>query len=132
MKSEGRKLLRTGIKSVIAALVVYSLASHNGHLDSMRTKETSHLQGLVGNKIKTVASVEEYWKDNVTYSLMMDGYNPLVRRNVLFEDGSQTTLRYRTLAWQPLMKWINGNEFNHRQGEQYEVTSSNDIVRKVR
>ncbi len=129
-----RKELKNN-KYVIGAttlcLAIYGCSSHNGMFDSMRTKEAAWLQGNPTNTVRTVAAVEEEWKDNVTYSLMMDGYNPKVRREVTFEDGSQTTLNYRTLAWQPIMRWKNGDMFNPQPGEQYEVTSRNQIVRKI-
>ena len=63
---------------------------------------------------------------------MFDGYNPQVTRVVTFEDGSQTTLQYRALAWQPFMRWKNGDIFNPKPEEQYQVTSENSIVRKIR
>jgi len=129
LKERVGDILKTGAKVIGGVYILFNLASHNGILDSARTKEVRQLRG---EQIKTVATVDEEWKDTQIYSLTMDGYNPQVIREVTFEDGSQTTLKYRTLAWQPFMKWKNGEQFEPKQGEQYEVTSANTIVRKVR
>ena len=133
LKERVGDILKTGAKvvagGVVGGYILFSLASHNGMLDSARTKEARQLRG---EQVKTVATVDEEWKDTQVYSPTMDGYNPQVIREVTFEDGSQTTLKYRTLAWQPFMKWKNGEQFEPKQGEQYEVTSANIIVRKVR
>lgn len=120
--------LRTGAKVAVECLILYTLFSQNGMLDSNRTKEAGRLHG---EATKTVATVEETWKDDVIYSPMLDGYNPKVIREVTFEDGSKTKLEYRTLAWQPFMKLKNGEEFYIKAGKKYEVTSSNMIVREV-
>lgn len=120
--------LKTGAKVVVGVLILYSLASHNGMLDSHRTKEARRLEPQA---TKNVATVEETRKDNVVYSLTLDGYNPKVIREVMFEDGTETRLEYKTLAWQPFNRWANGEEFNPQPGEKYEVTSQNMIVRKV-
>ena len=120
--------LKTGAKVAVGGLILYSIASHNGLLDSYRTKEARELRG---EATKTVATVEESWKDNVVYSPTLDGYNPKVIREVTFEDGTETSLEYRTLAWQPFRRWLRGEEFNPQPGEKYEVTFRNTIVRKV-
>lgn len=59
-------------------------------------------------------------KDNVIYSPTLDGYNPKVIREVTFEDGTETNLEYRTLAWQPFRKWMREQEFNPQPGEKYD------------
>ena len=122
--------LKTGAKVAVGGLILYSLASHNGMLDSNRTREAREYNNA-SNPIKTVATVKERWEDNVVYSPTLDGYNPKVIREVTFEDGSETRLAYRTLAWQPFRKWLRGEEFNPQPSEKYEVTSRNMIVRKV-
>jgi len=122
--------LKTGAKVAVGGLIFYSLASHNGMLDSNRTREARGYSNA-SNPIKTVATVKERLEDNVVYSPTLDGYNPKVIREVTFEDGSETRLEYRTLAWQPFRKWLGGEEFNPHPSEKYEVTSRNMIVRKV-
>jgi len=114
---------------VIGGVALFNLLDHNGKLDSMRTKEARKYHG--SGTPKTVASVEERWRDTLFLSPTMDGYNPQVTREVTFDDGSTATLRYRTLAWQPFMRWRNGEEFNPKPGETYEVTSGNKFVRMV-
>jgi len=121
--------LRFGATVAVGGLIFYSLATHNGFLDSNRTKETEILKAT---KVKTVKNVEEKWTDNTVYSPTLDGYNPKVIRKVTFEDDSNTTLSYRTLAWQPFMKWKNGEEFNPQPGEKYAVSSDNSIVRRLK
>ncbi len=113
-------------KVAIGGLVLYSLLSHNGLLDSPRTKMASRLHNM-DNSTKTVSYVDEKWSDNIP---MMHGYNPRVIRNVNFDDGSQTTLSYRTMAWQPFMRWLGGEEFDPQVGERYEV-SHGQLVKKV-
>jgi hypothetical protein len=128
-------ILKTGVKCAIGAYVILMLASHNGCLDSNRTKQARHLHE-VNNLTKVVSSVEEKWKDNSTLAMVScafggGGYNPRVIRGVTFEDGTQTILNYRVLAHQPLRKWISGEEFNPQVGEKYEVTKYNQLVRKI-
>ena len=123
------EVLKGAVSIAIVVFTLYDIASHNGKFDSMRTKEAIEHHNP-NNTIKTVANVEEKWKDDIMYSLTLDGYNPQVSRKVTFKDGSQTKLTYRTLAWQPFMSWKNGNEFDPKQGERYEVTPHNSIVAK--
>lgn len=115
---------------LIGGLILYNLASQNGILDSMRTKEARRYISS-DNSIKTVANVEEKWKNYWSCTPMLDDYNPRVIRKVTFKDGSKTRLDYRILAWQPFVRWKNGEEFNPRPEEKYEVTSWNQIVRRV-
>jgi len=82
---------------IVGGLIVYSLASQNGKLDSMRTKEAKRYISR-STIIKTVSGVEEKWRNHWTCTPMLDGYNPRVIRNVIFEDRSKTRLSYRTLA----------------------------------
>jgi hypothetical protein len=128
-------ILRTGAKCAILGYTVFFLASHNGFLDSNRTKQTRQLHNE-NNPKKVVASVKEEWKDNSTIALVSSmmgggGYNPRVIRRVTFEDETQTTLDYRVMAHQPFRRWISGKEFNPQVGERYEVTNHNQLVRKV-
>lgn len=124
-----RGFLQSGAKTVAGGFMLYTIASHNGCLDSYRIKEA---RGLQGEATKTVATVDETWKDDGVYTPTLDGYNPKVIREVRFDDGTETTLGYRTLAWQPFRKWLRGEEFDPQPGEKYEVTSNNMIVRKVK
>lgn len=107
---------------------ISNLGDHNGLLDSPRTKQAAKY-AISGTK--TVKAVEERWKDNVIYGPAMDGYNPLVIRDVTFEDGSTARLRYRTLAWQPFRGWLCGEEFDPKSNERYEVDAKNQLLRKV-
>ena len=115
---------------------IFSLGSYNGCFDSDRTIEAAKHHD-VGNPVKTIASVEEEWSDNSALafaSSMMGGggYNPHVTRRIVFEDGSQGTISYRTLACQPIRKWLRGDEFDPKPGEKYEVFPSGQLlVRKV-
>ena len=120
--------MKTGAKVAVGGLILYTLASHNGCNDSYRTNEARRLQG---ESTKTVATIEETWKDNIVSSPTLDGYNPRVIRKVTFEDGTQTTLDYRTLAHQPFRRWIAGEEFNPQVGEAYKVTKNNQLVKKI-
>lgn len=107
-----------------------SLIDHNGGMDSPRTSQAIRLSSP-NNPIKTVASVYEEWEDSTLFALDGTGYNPLVIRHITFEDGTETGVRYRTLAWQPFRRWIRGDEFSPQKGEQYEVTLNNNFVRKI-
>ncbi len=131
--SEVAEFLRPGtlIKPLLGGYIIFALMDNNGCLDSDRTRETQWLHRLQGAQVKTVENVEERWRDDIFCSPMFDGYNPQVIREVIFDDGSQTTLSYRTLAWQPFMRWKNGEEFSPKVGERYEVTSRNQLVRKL-
>jgi hypothetical protein len=128
-------LLKTGVKVAIGGYIFFSLASHNGCLDSNRTKSARQLHDE-NNPTKVVANIEEEWKDNSTLAFVSSamggaGYNPRVIRRVTFEDGTQTTLDYRVLAHQPFRKWIAGEEFNPKVGDKYEVTKQNQLVREL-
>lgn len=132
--------LKTGAKAtitlVVGGFVLYTLASSNGCLDSLRTKETRQYSNQK-NPIKIVKGIEEEWKDNSAFALASSaiggcGYNPRVIRKITFEDGTQTILDYRVLAWQPFMRWKNGEEFNPKVGEKYEVEKEyNTLLRKL-
>ncbi len=125
-----------------ALFLVYSCArtiDGNGLGDSLRTKSANDYHND-NNPVKTVAKVEEKWYDNEVYSIDLTGFNPLVIRQITFDDETTTSLRYRTLAHQPFRRWIVGEEFNPQVGERYEVTSSgilrqgrpeNELVRRV-
>ncbi|MBW3014881.1 hypothetical protein KY330_00505 [Candidatus Woesearchaeota archaeon] len=112
----------------IGCYFFFSLFSHNGCFDSLRTKDAMQYRSK-DNLVKVVESVEEEWKDNEQY-MVLDGYNPKVIRKVKFKDGSDTWLSYRTMAHQPYMKWLHGDEFDPKVGERYEVRGR-VIVRKV-
>lgn len=131
MKTSLKQKIRTIPKTVgtmiIGGLILYNLASHNGKLDSLRSKEARKYHNST-NPIKIIENVEETWKDDWSLSPMLDGYNPRVIRKITFQDGSKTKLDYRTHAWQPFMKWRNGDEFNPKPNEKYEVTPWNQIV----
>ncbi len=114
----------------IGAAVIVNLSDGNGMLDSMRTKEAQRYHNSK-HQTKKVTDVQESWRDTLILSPTMDGYNPQVTREVTFDDGSRTTLKYRTLAWQPFVRWINGEEFNPKPGETYEVAAGNRLVRKI-
>ena len=135
-KRKLKKGLKTGLKGIVAGLIIGITADHNGCMDSYRTEQARYFLSNPENPIKTIASVEEKWKNNSPLEFFSSatggvGYNPLIIRTVTFEDQSQTKLRYRTLAWQPFRKWISGEDFNPQIGERYEVDSHNRIVRKV-
>ncbi len=130
LKHTTKEYLKTGAKCVFGALIAINLASHNGFYDSMRTKEALRYQDPT-NPVKVVSKVKEKWKDDKIYSLALEGYNPRVIRTVTFNDGSQIKLDYRVLAWKPFMKWKNGEEFDPKPGERYELTKQNGLVRKV-
>jgi hypothetical protein len=135
LRDRAGNILGTGVKYIIGGCILFSLASHNGLLDSNRTKQTEQLYDK-NNPTKVVSGVEEEWRDNSPFSLASSiaggaGYNPRVIRKVTFEDSSQTTLDYRVLAHQPFRRWIRGDEFNPQVGEMYEVTKHNQFVRKV-
>lgn len=123
------KVLGTIATALIGAYSIFSLASHNGVLDSMRTKEANkyiHNTDIT----KVVHSVEEEWEDYFPW--MLDGYNPKVTRTVTFEDGTETTLTYRTLAHQPYRKLISGEEFKPQKGEKYLVAKDNTLISKLK
>lgn len=127
---EGTKLvLKLGGTAFLAVYLPLTLASHNGLLDSDRTDEAEE-KHAENNPIKTVKTVEEQWED-CFITPYGDSFNPRVIRTVTFKDGSGTELDYRTLAWQPFMRWKNGDEFDPKPGEKYEVTSGNGLVKKV-
>jgi len=144
LKDKLRNIGNSAIGFIPKGLIVLGLgyafvtcADHNGMNDSLRTK-TARRYHNPENPIKTVRNVEENWKDNRLHSLDGTGFNPLVKRRVIFEDGSETNLRYRTLAWQPFRRWMIGEEFNPQQGEKYEVTRNdsseyriNSLIQKV-
>ena len=126
-----------GIGILILGYACVNNVDHNGMNDSLRTKGARRYHNPE-NPIKTIRSVEETWEDNKLYLSDGTGYNPLAKRKIIFDDGSETTLRYRTLAWQPFRRWIAGEELNPQPGERYEVTSddtleykSNSLVQKV-
>ena len=128
-------LWRFGTRYVLPAYMLVFLASHNGCMDSYRTKSAARNLQKPSNPIKTVAVVREEWRDNsewAAFSAAMGGggYNPRVIRRVIFKDGSITTLDYRVMAHQPFRRWISGEEFDPKPGEQYEVTRYNTIVAK--
>ncbi len=111
------------IPPLLVGYMIFSLGSHNGCLDSDRTGGALRHQNP-SNPIKTVVSVEEEWSDNSALSMISGGvYNPHVRREITFEDGSKAMLSYRTQAWQPIRRWLRGEEFNPKPGEKYEVVS---------
>jgi hypothetical protein len=127
-------LWKVGTRYVLPAYILVSLASHNGCMDSRRTKNARYLQ-KPSNPTKTVAIVTEEWRDNsewAAFSAAMGGggYNPRVIRTVIFDDGSTTTLDYRVMAHQPFRRWISGEEFDPKPGEKYEVTRYNTIAAK--
>ncbi|MFA5797907.1 MAG: hypothetical protein WC916_07805 [Candidatus Woesearchaeota archaeon] len=129
-------VLKKGVKYGIGICIGFYLLSHNGFLDSDRTKQAEQLHNA-NNPTKVVASVNEKWSDNSMFALASSmigggGYNPRVIREVIFEDGSQTTLDYRVLAHQPFVRWMAGEEFNPKVGERYEVTKNNQLVRPIK
>ena len=131
LKEKSAIIIKKGALFGLGAYLLFHLTSNNGLLDSNRTKETGYLN-KPSNQVKQVVHVDEEWRDNKIYSLDLTGYNPKVIRHVQFSDGTETTLNYRTLAWQPFRKWMSGEEFEPKKGEQYEVTQNNAIVKKIR
>ncbi len=124
-----------GVKRVLpgmfAGYVIFSLGSHNGCIDSDRTKEAAR-HHKPENPVKTVVSVEEHWRDNSDFDFFASmmgggGYNPHVTRRVVFDDGSQAILNYRTEAWKSMKRWLNGEEFDPKPGEKYEVVPEGGI-----
>ena len=126
-----------GIGILALGYAFVTCADQNGINDSLRTKVARKYHNPE-NPIKVVRNVGETWSDNKLYVPDGTGFNPLVKRRVIFEDGSETNLRYRTLAWSPFKRWLAGEEFNPQPGEKYEVTTndnweyrSNSLVQKV-
>ena len=124
-------LLKRAVMLTAGAYVIGATLAGNGCMDSGRTRLSAKLHDS-SNPIKAVKSVSEEWTGTEVATPTMDGYNPRVKRNVVFEDGSKTTLLYHTLAWEPFRTWMGGEKFEPKPGEQYEVTTSNELVRKVR
>ena len=114
-------LVRSVVKFSILGYLAFQLGSTNGVFDSLRTKDGEDLADP-SDPIKTVSSVVETWKDTVPYSPDGTGFNPRVIREISFEDGTHITLDYRVLVWQPLRKWIHGEEFNPQVGQKYEIS----------
>ena len=131
-------LIPKGIGILALGYALVTCADHNGINDSLRTRVAKQHHSLE-NPIKTVRSVEETWRDNKMYSPDGTGFNPLVKRRIIFDDGSETSLRYRTLVWQPFVRWAAGEEFSPQPGEKYEVARvdicweyrANSLVQKV-
>ncbi len=121
---------RVALPAYITIYMALYLGSQNGCLDSQRTKSAERYYRTCETSVKTVKQVSEEWRDNETSFLDISGFNPQVIRTVEFEDGSKSVLSYRTMAHQPLVRWIRGEEFNPKPGEKYEVTSQGGIVRK--
>ena len=124
-----------GLKYAALMAVGFFFLSHNGCLDSRRTKQTRWLHSS-DNLVKSVANVDESWRDNSEIAMLTcvfggGGYNPQVIRTITFEDGTETTVKYRTLAHQPFRRWGGGDEFDPELGEEYEVTPQNELVRKI-
>jgi len=122
----------TGVaaKLLVGSLILGSLASHNGCLDSYRTNQTKRFEDPA-NPVKRVTDVVETWKDNNVGYSGLERYNPLVIRAVTFHDGTKTTLNYRTVAHQSIRRWMSGDEFNPQVGSLYEVTPANMFVREL-
>lgn len=113
----------------IGGYVLFNFMSANGCLDSNRTREALRFyENRQGNIVKTISNVEEGFDFGYNSSTWI---NPRITREVEFDDGTETTLLYRIRAWQPFVKWINGEEFSPKVGEKYEVTSDNQLVRKL-
>lgn len=113
----------------IGGYVLFNFMSANGCLDSNRTREALRFyENRQGNVVKTVSNVEEEFDWGYNSSTWI---NPRVTREVEFDDGTKTTLSYRTRAWQPFRRWINGEEFSPNVGEKYEVADNHQLVRKL-
>jgi hypothetical protein len=116
-------------KYSIIGLLLYNFGSHNGCFDSERTEEAfRNFANRKDNVVKTVAAVREETDPGYNSATWM---NPMVTREVEFDDGTEATLRYRTHAWMPMRRWINGDEFSPEVGESYEVTKHNQFVRRM-
>jgi len=122
-------VLKDGAKYALGAYILFNLTSHNGCLDSRRTKQAEGLYDA-NNPVKIVANVDEEWRDNSPF-VLFGAYNPRVIRRVTFEDGTQATLDYRVLAYQPFRRLVSGEEFNPQVGERYQVTGSNEFIRRM-
>lgn len=114
-------------KMSLLGTVIFTNLGYNGCLDSERTRTTG-TPNERDNVIKTVEGVAEDLNPGYNSSTWI---NPQVTREIVFNDGSQRTLQYRTRSWQPFRRWIFGEEFNPQPGEHYEVTKDNTFVRKV-
>ena len=116
-------------KYIIGGSILFNLMSANGCFDSNRTKEALRFyENRQRNVTKTVSDVEEEFDPCYNSSTWI---NPRVTREVEFDDGTEITLSYRTHTWQPIRRWINGEEFSPKVGEKYEVTDHNQLVRKL-
>jgi len=115
-------------KYAVCGYILFNLLSDNGFLDSERSKESMRYENQQGNVMKTVVDVTETMNPCYNSSTWI---NPKVTREVLFDDGTETELSYRTHTWFQLRNRLYGEEFVPRIGEQYEVTSNNNLVRKL-
>ena len=116
-------------KYAIGGYILFNLMSAHSCFDSNRIKEALRFcENRHGNVTKTVSNVEEEFDPGYNSSTWI---NPKVTREVRFEDGTEITLSYRTHTWQPIRRWINGEEFSPKAGEKYEVTDHNQLVRKL-
>lgn len=117
------------VKYAIGTYILFNVASGNGCFDANRTKEALRsYANHQGNVVKIVSNVEEKLDMGYNSSTWI---NPKVTREIDFDDRTETTLSYRTHVWQPLRKWVNGEEFSPKVGEKYEVTDHNQLVRRV-
>jgi hypothetical protein len=133
LREKACDFFKAGVKLAFTGYITFSLLSHNGCLDSQRTEQAKSLHNT-NNQTKVVTRIGEEWKDNSKYLLAMggNGYNPRVIRTIIFEDGTQSIVDYRTLAHQPITRWLKGEEFNPQAGEKYEVTKYNELVKRVK
>ncbi len=122
-----KKLIVIAAGGYILGTTLYA----NGCMDSERTGSAERILHDDSNLVKAVKSVSEEWSGIDMLSPTLDGYNPCVKRTVIFEDESRTTLVYHTLAWEPFKTWLNGRQFKPKVGEKYEVTGLNSLVRKI-
>jgi len=132
LKEKIKDFVYTGIKTTLkAGLVTYIVCtwiSNNGCMDSKRTKQALYDSEKPTNTVKIVRSVEEDLEPHFHSGHYL---NPEAIRKITFEDGSETNLHYRTNAWQPMRRWIDGDEFKPVPRERYEVTNDNTLVRKL-
>jgi hypothetical protein len=116
-------------KCSIIGLLLYNFGSENGCFDSERAEDAlRNFAHRKDNVVKTVVGVTEETDPGYNSATWM---NPMVTREVEFDDGTEITLRYRTHAWMPMRRWINGDEFSPEVGERYEVTKRNQFVRRM-
>ena len=127
-----KRVLWKGTGVAVGGWILCGLLSHNGCVDSARTKNAMR-NHRKNNPVKVVKDVKETWRDNSTMALIYSvfgggGYNPQVIRMITFEDGSKTHLNYRTMAHQPFMRWLHGEEFNPQPGEIYEINEYTNVL----